>query len=85
MIAMTARVYLELCRTQVGETRPQQVVDILMDKESIVGVGSGPLGALIPKGRLDDPAVHNAEKVVQYLGMQLEPRLVEAICRSGSS
>lgn len=71
---------LELRRTQVREACPEQVIDILMDKDSIVGVSIWPLTALVPERRLDDPAVHNAEEVVQNLGMQLETRLVKAIC-----
>lgn len=72
--------HLKLGRPQVGETSTQQVTDKLMHKDSIVGVGCGSLGCLIPKGCLDDSAVHYAEQVVQDSGMELEPWLVEAVC-----
>lgn len=51
-----------------------------MDKDSVVWIGGRALGCLIPERRLDDPAVHNGEQVVQDLGMQLETWLVKAIC-----
>ena len=51
-----------------------------MNKDSIVWVGSRALGCLIPKGCFDDPAIHNGEQVVQYLGMQLEAWFVKTIC-----
>ena len=55
-----------------------------MDKGSIGGVGSGTLGSLIPQGGFDDSTVDNAEEVVQDLGMQLEARLVKAVCKQGT-
>lgn len=51
-----------------------------MHKDSIVGVGGGSLGRLIPQGGLDDSAVHYAEQMVQDSGMELEPWLMEAVC-----
>lgn len=51
-----------------------------MNKDSIVWVGSGTLGCLIPKGRFDDPAIHNGEQVVQDLRMQLEAWFMKTIC-----
>ena len=72
--------HLELCRSQVGEASAQQVTHKIMNEDSIVWIGSGALGCLIPERHLDDPAVHNGEQVVQDLGMQLEARLVKAIC-----
>ena len=51
-----------------------------MDKDRIVWIGGRALGCLIPKGRFDDPAVHNGEQVVQDLSMQLEAWFVKAIC-----
>ena len=51
-----------------------------MDTGSIGGVGIGALGSLIPQGGFDDSTVDDAEEVVQDLGMQLEARLVKAVC-----
>lgn len=53
-----------------------------MHKDSIVGVGSGALGGLIPQGGLDDPTVHNTEEVVQDLDVELEAWLVKTVCNS---
>lgn len=55
-----------------------------MDKGSIGGVGSGTLGSLIPQGGFNYSTVDNAEEVVQDLGMQLEARLVKAVCKQGT-
>lgn len=74
--------YLKLGRSQVGETPTQQIADILMHKDSVVGVGSGALSCLIPQGSFDDPTVHGAEQVVQDPGMELEAWLVETVCSS---
>ena len=51
-----------------------------MHKDSIVGVGSGALGGLVPQRGLDDPTVHNAEEVVQDLDVELEAWLVKTVC-----
>jgi len=72
--------HLKLSRPQVWETMTQQVTHELMHKDSIVGVGSGALGGLIPQGGLDDPTVHNAEEVVQDLDVELEAWFVKTVC-----
>lgn len=51
-----------------------------MDKDSVVWIGSGAFGCLIPERRFDDPTVHDGEQVVQNLGVQLEAGFVKAVC-----
>lgn len=51
-----------------------------MDKDSVIGVGSGALVSLIPQGGLDDPTVHNAEEMVQDLDMELKAWLMKTVC-----